>query len=45
MNTGELRSILLRNNSDNGKAIRESIILETAQTVFGRLKELILLRW
>jgi len=45
MDTGELRSTLLGSSSDNGKATRESITLETAQTVFGRLKELTLLRW
>ena len=45
MDTGELRSTLLRSSSDNCKAIGENIILETAQTVFSRLKELTLLRW
>ena len=45
MDTGELRSTLLGSSSDNCKATGESITLETAQTVFGRLKELTLLRW
>ena len=45
MDTGELPSTLLGGSSDNGKATEESITLETAQTVFGRLKELTLLRW